>query len=318
MQRSTESAVLSRSESACFMVVCRWHRLPYRGLLYIWSVPPGAWRDDTMQQAKNWSSQILSRPESHGLKCEIWGPHSCECLAGREVLYHHFGGTCSLHLQCRRVGSSEISIPVEHRASKLKRDCCDFYSEGVRVRSQLRYLLSCHLRFPQRFEANSRTGPQLGHDRFLPHSFQFIIHRSSYHSLLCCRRYRSLVKPAISVHKPVKYFTFRYEFAETPMEATLDGLNVRWPESLTTDGSARHNLIINAVGPDGHCLGHFYISMIFSNNNNVVFLISWGGVRLSPLGTSATNSPVVPPPDDRWWMWSSRWNENWQALNLHI
>jgi hypothetical protein len=36
-------------------------------------------------------------------------------------------------------------------------------------------------------------------------------------------------------------------------------------------------------------------------------------VRLSPLGTSATNWPVVPVPDDGWWMWSSRWNENWQG-----
>jgi hypothetical protein len=30
----------------------------------------------------------------------------------------------------------------------------------------------------------------------------------------------------------------------------------------------------------------------------VFFLVSWGGVRLSPLGTSATNWPIVPAPDD--------------------
>jgi hypothetical protein len=36
-------------------------------------------------------------------------------------------------------------------------------------------------------------------------------------------------------------------------------------------------------------------------------------MRLSPLGTSATNWPIVPAPDDRWWTWSSRWNENWQG-----
>jgi hypothetical protein len=41
------------------------------------------------------------------------------------------------------------------------------------------------------------------------------------------------------------------------------------------------------------------------------FLVTWGGVRLSPLGTSATNWPIVPAPDDRWWVWTSRWNENW-------
>jgi hypothetical protein len=28
------------------------------------------------------------------------------------------------------------------------------------------------------------------------------------------------------------------------------------------------------------------------------FFVSWGGVRLSPLGTSATNWPIVPAPDD--------------------
>jgi hypothetical protein len=31
------------------------------------------------------------------------------------------------------------------------------------------------------------------------------------------------------------------------------------------------------------------------------FFVSWGRVRLSP------------PPDDRWWMWSSKWNETWQG-----
>jgi hypothetical protein len=42
-------------------------------------------------------------------------------------------------------------------------------------------------------------------------------------------------------------------------------------------------------------------------------LVSWGGVRLSPLGTSANIWPTVPAADDRWWVWSSRWNENWQG-----
>jgi hypothetical protein len=53
----------------------------------------------------------------------------------------------------------------------------------------------------------------------------------------------------------------------------------------------------------------FRVSAIFI----ALFLISWSGVRLSPLGTSTTNWPIVPTPDDRWWwMWSNRWNENWQ------
>jgi hypothetical protein len=42
-------------------------------------------------------------------------------------------------------------------------------------------------------------------------------------------------------------------------------------------------------------------------------------VRLSPLGTSAINRPIVPAPYDRWWwMWSSRWNENWQRKPKYL
>jgi hypothetical protein len=43
------------------------------------------------------------------------------------------------------------------------------------------------------------------------------------------------------------------------------------------------------------------------------FFISCRGVRVSLLGTSATNWPIVPAPNDRRWVWSSRWNENWQG-----
>jgi hypothetical protein len=43
------------------------------------------------------------------------------------------------------------------------------------------------------------------------------------------------------------------------------------------------------------------------------FLVSCGGVRLSPFVTSATNWSIAPAPDDTWWwIWSSRRNENWQ------
>jgi hypothetical protein len=35
-------------------------------------------------------------------------------------------------------------------------------------------------------------------------------------------------------------------------------------------------------------------------------------VRLSPIRSSATVWPIVRAPDDRWWVWSSRWNGNWQ------
>jgi hypothetical protein len=36
-------------------------------------------------------------------------------------------------------------------------------------------------------------------------------------------------------------------------------------------------------------------------------------VRLSPLGITSTVRPIVPAPDHRWWLWSSRWNAIWQG-----
>jgi hypothetical protein len=66
--------------------------------------------------------------------------------------------------------------------------------------------------------------------------------------------------------------------------------------SLSTDYASRQILHVWSV----------VLSLFFS-------LVSWGGVRLSPLGTSATLWPIVPALGDRWWVWSSRWNENWQG-----
>jgi hypothetical protein len=40
--------------------------------------------------------------------------------------------------------------------------------------------------------------------------------------------------------------------------------------------------------------------------------ISWGGVRLSPIGASATIWLIVPAPNDIWWVWSSLRYKNWQ------
>jgi hypothetical protein len=34
---------------------------------------------------------------------------------------------------------------------------------------------------------------------------------------------------------------------------------------------------------------------------------------VSPLGTPANIWPIVPAPDVRWRVWSSRWNEDWQG-----
>jgi hypothetical protein len=45
---------------------------------------------------------------------------------------------------------------------------------------------------------------------------------------------------------------------------------------------------------------------------HLVCLASWGGARLSPLGTSATDLTIVPDPDTKMMM-ISRWNENWEG-----
>jgi hypothetical protein len=50
------------------------------------------------------------------------------------------------------------------------------------------------------------------------------------------------------------------------------------------------------------CLKKYYVvgSFLFSEIGLVsFFLVSWGGVRLSLFGTSATVWPIVPAPNDR-------------------
>jgi hypothetical protein len=56
------------------------------------------------------------------------------------------------------------------------------------------------------------------------------------------------------------------------------------------------------------CKQDWYRTQLFS-----FYVVSWLGVRLSALGTAATNCPIVPAPDYRWWVWRNRWNENWQG-----
>jgi hypothetical protein len=56
---------------------------------------------------------------------------------------------------------------------------------------------------------------------------------------------------------------------------------------------------------------YFVQNKLFSS---FFFLVSWGGVRLGLVGTSATIWSIVPAPDDWWWwMYSSWWKENWHG-----
>jgi hypothetical protein len=76
----------------------------------------------------------------------------------------------------------------------------------------------------------------------------------------------------------------------------------------------KHGCQMDLFGSEPWCRNHWSTATPFLYAGYVASnVVSWGGVRLSPLGTSATNWPIVPAPDDRWWMWSSRWNKNWHG-----
>jgi hypothetical protein len=68
-------------------------------------------------------------------------------------------------------------------------------------------------------------------------------------------------------------------------------------------------------------LSRFFFSFLFPLSFFIYFFIykvSWGGVRLSSLGMSATIWHIIPVTDDRWWLvWSNRWNENWQEKSKY-
>jgi hypothetical protein len=68
-----------------------------------------------------------------------------------------------------------------------------------------------------------------------------------------------------------------------------------------------HESIVSLL--QGHILNELGHIILCVGN---LFLFFFLGVRLSPLGRSATNWSIVPAPDDKW-VWSSRWNVNWQG-----
>jgi hypothetical protein len=56
-----------------------------------------------------------------------------------------------------------------------------------------------------------------------------------------------------------------------------------------------------------------------TDSNYTFFLVSWGRVRQSPLGTSATIYSIVLAPDGRWWwVWRSQWNDNWKGKPKYL
>jgi hypothetical protein len=85
--------------------------------------------------------------------------------------------------------------------------------------------------------------------------------------------------------------------------------------SVSLAPTVKFSVFINLIiSPEDQNLGNlreFHQPPVISS---LSLSFSWGRVRLSPLGTSATNRPIVPAPDDRWWwMWSSLCNGNKQG-----
>jgi hypothetical protein len=94
---------------------------------------------------------------------------------------------------------------------------------------------------------------------------------------------------------------YRGQHRHTHIHAS-SGIRIRDPSVQATEDGKR-------LKPRTHCC--------LSTASYISFLSH--GVRLSPLGTSAIVWPTVPAPDDRWWwMWSNRWNENWQRKPKYL
>jgi hypothetical protein len=83
-----------------------------------------------------------------------------------------------------------------------------------------------------------------------------------------------------------------------------------WPSAWASIIPSMTNIQGRALFTDWSCKAkHSMNSMIWPGS----FFLGWS-YTVSPLGTSASNWPIVPVPDDRWWwMSSSQWSENWQG-----
>jgi hypothetical protein len=59
-------------------------------------------------------------------------------------------------------------------------------------------------------------------------------------------------------------------------------------------------------------------SMYYNMLSSFFLLVSWGGVKLEFTCTAATAWPIIPATVERWWLWSNRWNENWQDKQKYL
>jgi hypothetical protein len=92
------------------------------------------------------------------------------------------------------------------------------------------------------------------------------------------------------VVSPVAYLLYRLE---CPGSQTL----LEW------------NTTCEILGSSGHDHGE-YVPFSSVWGSLVAYLALWGGVWLRPLGTSATNWPIVPIPDDRWRLLCPKFHES--------
>jgi hypothetical protein len=54
-----------------------------------------------------------------------------------------------------------------------------------------------------------------------------------------------------------------------------------------------------------------FVSYLGAFRHINVFFFSWGETEST--WYCGHYWPIVPAPDDRWWLWSNRWNANWQG-----
>jgi hypothetical protein len=112
----------------------------------------------------------------------------------------------------------------------------------------------------------------LGYNTVLPPAF-ILISCSAYSVL----KMEATCSSEMSVG--FQWTTWRY----IPDDRTLCNLNLYTLSRIKQ--TCIEDLLVSTLGPD--------------TGYPVFFLISWGGVRLSPFGTWATNWPEVPVPDYR-------------------
>jgi hypothetical protein len=76
---------------------------------------------------------------------------------------------------------------------------------------------------------------------------------------------------------------------------------VRPPRYVTTNGLLRTTSLLDrkCISPNNGSMKQGNIGFVHQRTLRAGYLVFWSGVRMSPLGTSATDWPTISVPDDR-------------------